>query len=165
LYRVAKVVSNFVVRKEYGVAAIHKLQIGQFMCLDLLSHICATMQDMTHGTIKSQFYFTSESHIHSLLNLLCYSGLPKLTPLNCYEVNYLAHIVFKLYEDFGAAPSSARRWLVEVYFSPGAHRSTFSAKTDDDISPVYPMVLLHRSPIPLHCFEKICVSLGESQEK
>jgi len=158
LYRVTKVVGNFIMRKEYGVVPIHKLQIGQFVCLDLLTHICQTMTEMIKGNIKSQFYFTSESHIHALLNLLCYSGLPGLVPVENYEVNYLSHIVFKLYEDMSVPAHLANHWIVEVYFSPGAHRSTFSAKTDDDISPVYPMMLLSREPIPLDVIQNKCSS-------
>ena len=48
-------------------------------------------------------YFSSESHIHSLRNVLLLSGVPLnptvATTLEAIELNYLSHGVFRLYED------------------------------------------------------------------
>ncbi len=157
LYRVAKVLGDFVILKEYGHQPIHKFQIGQLVCMDLLTHIKDTMKEMAQGSVTSQFYFTSESHIHCLLNLISYAGLQEIVQLQNFRVNYLSHIVFKLYEDLRVDESDPHRWTIEIYFSPGAHRSTFSAKTDHDISPVYPMSLITHVPLPLSRLESICL--------
>lgn len=44
-------------------------------------------------TSMAHFYFTSETQIHSLLNLLSYSGLSEFERMADVHVNYLSHIV------------------------------------------------------------------------
>lgn len=164
LYRVAKVVSNLVILKEYGLQPIHKLQIGEFVCLPLLCHIFHRVEEIVEGKRSAQFYFTSESHIHCLLNLLCYSGISQFKQLEEFRVNYLSHIVFKIYEDVRFPENHSRRWTIDVLFSPGVHRSTFSAKTDNDISPVYPLKPITRAPITLRQLASISVEQMKKKE-
>ena len=52
--------------------------------------------------------------------------------------------------------------FLQVLFSPGVHRSTFSAQTMDDISPVFPMSPITRKDITIEQLESICPILPES---
>ena len=59
--------------------------------------------------VRTRLYFTSESHIHSLVNIIRYGGLfpdpdKEWAAADKYlstvtELNYLSHLVFLLYED------------------------------------------------------------------
>ena len=84
--------------------------------------------------VRTRIYFTSESHIHALVNVLryCHIGLDNADPLVCEsgqnilwntpELDYMSHIVFRMYENQqvrkGAFAASAwrgwnrRMWLV-----------------------------------------------------
>jgi hypothetical protein len=88
--------------------------------------------------VKTRLYFTSESHMHSLLNVLRYAyvaddGLaaPHSTHLKKLEqvdeLDYLSHIVFRLFEvKEDDAPTT---FIVRVGFSPGV---TVSTSMDND---------------------------------
>jgi inositol hexakisphosphate/diphosphoinositol-pentakisphosphate kinase len=78
--------------------------------------------------IRTRLYFTSESHLHTLLNVLRFAGEGKVvlskpgvdfvnqTP----ELCYLTQVVFRLFEDTSRPMEEARRFRVEILFSPGA---------------------------------------------
>lgn len=83
------------------------------------------MTDAGYNTIKSvnrhvrtRLYFTSESHVHSLVNAFRYVGdnLPSGSFLSqesskllaeVSELDYLTHIVFRLYENFKVRRSTS----------------------------------------------------------
>lgn len=82
--------------------------------------------------VRTRLYFTSESHIYSLLTVLKYGRLfdekgddqwkNSLNYLNTVpELNYLTQIVIMLYEDPNVEPESDKRFHVELHFSPGAY--------------------------------------------
>ena len=83
--------------------------------------------------IRTRLYFTSESHLHSLLNVLRFTQsdspdclespltkearrMLKATP----ELCYLTQIVLRLFEDVNQPPEHPKRFRVEISFSPGA---------------------------------------------
>ncbi|GIY20803.1 inositol hexakisphosphate and diphosphoinositol-pentakisphosphate kinase [Caerostris extrusa] len=93
--------------------------------------------------VRTRLYFTSESHIHSLLTVLRYGGLLDL-PEKCLlcsclpedsqdeqwrrameyvsavsELNYMTQVVIMLYEDPTKDVCSEERFHVELHFSPG----------------------------------------------
>lgn len=83
--------------------------------------------------VRTRLYFTSESHIHSLMNLLRYGNLiPKTNGIDkqwqramrflssVTEYNYMTQLVIMLYEDPNKDPASEERFHVELHFSPGA---------------------------------------------
>nr|CAH8874372.1 unnamed protein product [Trichobilharzia regenti] len=81
--------------------------------------------------VRSRLYFTSESHIHSLLTCLRYGDLADVLTdeqwrramdyvSSVSEINYLAQIVIMIYEDPTVEPKTEKRFHVELHFSPGA---------------------------------------------
>ena len=80
-------------------------------------------------TVFTRMYFTSESHIHGILNVLRYGisssgqravteeGLRALDEISEYD--YLSHILLKMYENEMYDMADPRRFRVELSFSPG----------------------------------------------
>ncbi|CAB3364584.1 Hypothetical predicted protein [Cloeon dipterum] len=97
LYICAKYLADIVIPQEYGLSKQNKLTIGQGICTPLLKKIRADLQRnieefgeenvnrlnprYSHGVsspgrhVRTRLYFTSESHVHSLLTVLRYGGL------------------------------------------------------------------------------------------
>jgi hypothetical protein len=80
--------------------------------------------------IRTRLYFTSESHLHTMLNVLRFAGIDGKRPIlskdgidainNTRELCYLTQIVIRLFEDTGRNMDDSRRFRVEILFSPGA---------------------------------------------
>lgn len=75
--------------------------------------------------VRTRLYFTSESHLYTLLNVLrypgdgepcafCAGGLARLEEVA--ELSYLTQVVFRLFED----KKDPSKFRCEVSFSPGA---------------------------------------------
>ncbi|KAH8869007.1 Inositol hexakisphosphate and diphosphoinositol-pentakisphosphate kinase 2 [Schistosoma japonicum] len=134
---------------EYGITKEEKLVIGQRICTPLMRKILsdARYTDVDECTrlhagyskgvasperfVRSRLYFTSESHIHSLLTCLRYGDLADVVSdeqwsramdyvSSISEINYLAQIVIMIYEDPTVEPKTEKRFHVELHFSPGA---------------------------------------------
>lgn len=77
--------------------------------------------------IRTRLYFTSASHIYSLINLLTLGDnrfLISRTPpeesrdaLNVLYLGYLSHIEFRLYENLVLRPNDPQRFRLEISFS------------------------------------------------
>ncbi|XP_078687109.1 inositol hexakisphosphate and diphosphoinositol-pentakisphosphate kinase 2-like [Branchiostoma floridae x Branchiostoma belcheri] len=149
LYTLSKSLADVIIPQEYGIMQQEKLEIAQAICTPLLKKIRAdlhrTQEDDTVNRlnpkysrgilspdrhVRTRLYFTSESHIHSLLSILRYGGLcldsdeqwkRALEYMSAVtELNYMTQIVIMLYEDPKAEPESETRFHVELHFSPGA---------------------------------------------
>ena len=82
---------------------------------------------------RTRLYFTSESHIHSLLTVLTHGGLVEggvedeqwcraMEYVSLVsELNYMTQIVIMLYEDPTKDSNSEERFHVELHFSPGVN--------------------------------------------
>jgi inositol hexakisphosphate/diphosphoinositol-pentakisphosphate kinase len=77
--------------------------------------------------VRSRLYFTSESHLHSLLNVLRFPS-SAASPLSqkgqdilasASELCYLTQVVLRLFEDHSKPVTFSRRFRVEIMFSPG----------------------------------------------
>ncbi|XP_071553382.1 inositol hexakisphosphate and diphosphoinositol-pentakisphosphate kinase 2 isoform X6 [Temnothorax nylanderi] len=153
LYTYAKSLADIVIPQEYGLTVQEKLTIGQGICTPLLKKIRADLQRnieeseetvnrlnprYSHGVsspgrhVRTRLYFTSESHVHSLLTVLRYGGLLDVVKDEQWrrameyvsmvsELNYMSQIVVMLYEDPTKDPSSEERFHVELHFSPGVN--------------------------------------------
>ncbi|XP_062998667.1 inositol hexakisphosphate and diphosphoinositol-pentakisphosphate kinase 1 [Elgaria multicarinata webbii] len=149
LFRLSKALADIVIPQEYGIKKQEKLDIAVGFCLPLIRKIQLDLQ-RTHEDesvnklhplysrgvlspgrhVRTRLYFTSESHVHSLLNVFRYGGLldesrdPQWKRAMDYlsaisELNYMTQIVVMLYEDNNKEPSSEERFHVELHFSPG----------------------------------------------
>ncbi|CAH1401618.1 unnamed protein product [Nezara viridula] len=153
LYIHAKYLADIVIPQEYGMTPVEKLAISQGICTPLLKKIRADLQRnieeseenvnrlnprYSHGVsspgrhVRTRLYFTSESHIHSLLTVLRYGGLisdPKDEQWRrameyvsmVSELNYMSQVVILLYEDPTKDPNTEERFHVELHFSPGVN--------------------------------------------
>ncbi|XP_059559281.1 inositol hexakisphosphate and diphosphoinositol-pentakisphosphate kinase 1 isoform X15 [Myotis daubentonii] len=141
LLRLSKALADVVIPQEYGISREEKLEIAVGFCLPLLRKILLDLQrthedEYSRGVlspgrhVRTRLYFTSESHVHSLLNVFRYGGLldetkdaqwqRALAYLSAIsELNYMTQIVIMLYEDNTQDPLSEERFHVELHFSPG----------------------------------------------
>ncbi|PQQ06741.1 inositol hexakisphosphate and diphosphoinositol-pentakisphosphate kinase 2 isoform X1 [Prunus yedoensis var. nudiflora] len=87
--------------------------------------------------VRTRLYFTSESHIHSLMNvlrycnldeslqgedgLICYSALERL--FKTKELDYMSYIVLRMFENTAVALEDPKKFRVEMTFSRGADLS------------------------------------------
>ncbi|KAK9516320.1 hypothetical protein VZT92_024258 [Zoarces viviparus] len=149
LFRLSRALADIVIPQEYGISKAEKLDIAQAYCVPLMKKIQLDMQRthedeavnklhplysrgvMSPGRhVRTRLYFTSESHVHSLLSVFRYGGLlddekdqqwkQAMDYLSAVtELNYMTQIVIMLYEDNNKDPSSEERFHVELHFSPG----------------------------------------------
>ncbi|XP_026354304.1 inositol hexakisphosphate and diphosphoinositol-pentakisphosphate kinase 2 isoform X6 [Ursus arctos] len=150
LYRLSKALADIVIPQEYGITKAEKLEIAKGYCTPLVRKIRSDLQrtqdddtvNKLHPVysrgvlsperhVRTRLYFTSESHVHSLLSMLRYGALCNeskdeqwkraMDYLNVVnELNYMTQIVIMLYEDPNKDLSSEERFHVELHFSPGA---------------------------------------------
>ncbi|XP_042424576.1 inositol hexakisphosphate and diphosphoinositol-pentakisphosphate kinase VIP1-like isoform X2 [Zingiber officinale] len=87
--------------------------------------------------VRTRLYFTSESHIHSLMNVLRYCNLDESLQgedsLVCNsaldhlhktrELDYMSYIVFRMFENTEVALEDPKRFRMEMTFSRGADLS------------------------------------------
>ena len=132
LFQLAMAFENSVVPQEYGKDSVEKRVIGSKVCGALLEKIKYDLNvaqsdkltdmrfhlDHSHSedldinslgrAVRTRLYFTSESHLHTLLNVLRYpgpgedcaisaEGLSMLDEVN--ELSYLTQIVLRLFVD------------------------------------------------------------------
>ncbi|XP_072138273.1 inositol hexakisphosphate and diphosphoinositol-pentakisphosphate kinase 2 isoform X3 [Mobula birostris] len=150
LFKLSKALADIIIPQEYGINKEEKLDIAYGYCLPLIKKMQLDLQRthedesvnklhplysrgvMSPGRhVRTRLYFTSESHVHSLLSLFRYGGLlgelkdqqwkRAMDYLGAVsELNYMTQIVIMLYEDNNKDPSSEERFHVELHFSPGA---------------------------------------------
>ncbi|XP_061132765.1 inositol hexakisphosphate and diphosphoinositol-pentakisphosphate kinase 2 isoform X12 [Syngnathus typhle] len=149
LFRLSRALADIVIPQEYGINKAEKLDIAYAYCLPLVRKIQLDLQRthedesvnklhplysrgvMSPGRhVRTRLYFTSESHVHSLLSIFRYGGLldeekdqqwNRAMDYLCAvsELNYMTQIVIMLYEDNNKDLSSEERFHVELHFSPG----------------------------------------------
>uniref|UniRef100_A0A672JFW0 Inositol hexakisphosphate and diphosphoinositol-pentakisphosphate kinase n=1 Tax=Salarias fasciatus TaxID=181472 RepID=A0A672JFW0_SALFA len=148
LFRLSRALADIIIPQEYGITKAEKLDIAQAYCVPLMKKIQLDLQRthedeavnklhplysrgvMSPGRhVRTRLYFTSESHVHSLLSMFRYGGLLDETDQQwkqamdylsaVTELNYMTQIVIMLYEDNNKDPSSEERFHVELHFSPG----------------------------------------------
>jgi inositol-hexakisphosphate/diphosphoinositol-pentakisphosphate 1-kinase len=162
LYEVSKAMADCVVPQEYGTTIEEKRSVGVQICHGLLEKVkydlgvartdnevdmryminmeyAADLPINTMGRrIRTRLYFTSESHLHTVLNVFRF-GFPtencdQVSPLlsedgarilnGTPELCYLTHVVLRVFEDSRTEMmNDPRRYRVEILFSPGAHHT------------------------------------------
>jgi inositol hexakisphosphate/diphosphoinositol-pentakisphosphate kinase len=157
----------------------------------VLHRLCPTYaQDINSPLrhVRTRIYFTSESHCHALVNVLRYCGLCPATDSMCSsdsvsehgtdgipivgeggqrllhsvsELDYMTHIVFRMFENKKLALDDPRRFRVEILFSPGAAHDPYEVLVmrADHVVPIVPRVPIHgggESGVPLASLEAAC---------
>ncbi|KAI8824538.1 histidine phosphatase superfamily-domain-containing protein [Fimicolochytrium jonesii] len=128
LYAKSKAMFDFVAPKEYGIENEEKLEIGVLSSVALLRQLVADLQ-LARSSPKpsARFYFTKESKIIALLNIVLLCGLPtRIGKVD--ELDYLTQITFELYErarGLGTEDDEqlAREYSLRIGFSQGAHHA------------------------------------------
>lgn len=124
-YERASLLSDLVIPLEYGIEPAHKLDIAGTIARPLLEEIAKGINHIVNGSIiKSRFYFTSESSVHTLLHALLHSGLPGVKRYKAgVELSYLTQIVFNVYK-YEDAPVN-ESYKIIISFSNGTGYSPF----------------------------------------
>ncbi|XP_027930008.1 inositol hexakisphosphate and diphosphoinositol-pentakisphosphate kinase VIP2-like isoform X3 [Vigna unguiculata] len=100
--------------------------------------------------VRTRLYFTSESHIHSLMNVLRYCNLDESLleeeSLVCYnalqrlyrtkELDYMSYIVLRMFENTEVDLEDPKRFRIELTFSRGADLSPLE-KNDSEASSLH----------------------------
>ncbi|KAK7696000.1 hypothetical protein QCA50_000640 [Cerrena zonata] len=123
LYGRAKALFDLVAPQEYGIEPEEKEEIGVLTSLSLLRNVVNDLESARNNEECSlTLYFTKESHIHTLVNLVLFSGLP-IANRRIPELDYCSHIQFELYErNFGRGKSD-KEYSIRISLSEGAHSS------------------------------------------
>jgi len=165
VYHLSRCLADVVVPQEYGQTRLDKFRLGSKLANKLAHKIETDLNDaiaeeraeaVDHHRLDPRFarelgiksvdrhvltrvYFTSESHMHSLLNILRFahcasSGLasPSDSALQdldkMEELDYLCHIVLRLFEV--SQVDGTKKCIVKVAFSPGVNvDAPFDEKT------------------------------------
>ena len=143
----------------------------------VLHRLCPTYaQDINSPLrhVRTRIYFTSESHCHSLVNVIRYcqlglgvdaeglvSEMGQHRLHEALELDYMTHIVFRMFERKSLALNDPGRFRVEILFSPGAAHDPYAIVPlrKNHVIPIVPRVPIHDgdgSGVPLVRLEAAC---------
>ncbi|OQS07556.1 inositol hexakisphosphate and diphosphoinositol-pentakisphosphate kinase [Thraustotheca clavata] len=170
--------AHALVPQEYGIDIHEKLHIGTNMCHSLLKKMRDDLNlarglsvthrldpsyatkdiKSTHRSVRTRLYFTSESHLHTLLNVLRHSVTRRDEdcPISVAgrkwveeipELCYMTHIVVRVFERRGLSNMDPRRFRVELSLSPGATGNPLEEFTPQKPLPVAPLHVISKDSL------------------
>ncbi|KAI8107858.1 hypothetical protein M9435_002885 [Picochlorum sp. BPE23] len=120
--------------------------------------------------VRTRIYFTSESHCHSLVNVLryCHLGLGNESIIGengeaylhkTSELDYMTHVVLRMFENKSLPLQDPGRFRVELLFSPGAGHNPHEVVPirKDHVIPIVPRTAIHKGDeggVTLHELEQ-----------
>jgi len=114
--------ASWVVSQEYGCTEGAKKKISEEVVRPLMDKIISDLRQMRERSqlqTVSRFYFTSESHLNTLHTMIeSRLGMPLSGTRN---EDYIAHFVFRMWEDTVVPVNDPRRFLVEIWHSQGSN--------------------------------------------
>ncbi|OQS00903.1 inositol hexakisphosphate and diphosphoinositol-pentakisphosphate kinase [Achlya hypogyna] len=184
--------AHALVPQEYGIDVHEKLHIGTNMCHSLLKKMRDDLDlargfNITHRldpsyatkdiksknrSVRTRLYFTSESHLHTLLNVLRHSVTRKEEdcPISVAgrkwveeipELCYMTHIVVRVFERCGLDSLDPRRFRVEVSLSPGATGNPLEDFSPKKPLPVAPLHVISKDSLTCQAFQDyICKAIA-----
>lgn len=203
LLEISSALSHALVPQEYGINVDEKIFIGSAMCRTLLSKINTDLDlarglgpdvlkhhnthrldasyaknvKSTHRSVRSRLYFTSESHLHSLLNVLRYGReeCPIKSPIgeearkwveDIPELCYMTHFALRVFERVQFPLNDPQRFRVEISVSPGADQDPLTSDPEKQLE-VAPLKIISREG--LTCQELVdyvadCIAYAEQNE-
>ena len=131
----------------------------------------------TSRHVRTRVYFTSESHLHALVNVIRYAHLAAGEQSACAplvsaageaalarvsELDYMSTVVFRMFELKGVDPKDPNKFRMELLFSPGAAGDPFAAPEGSHALPVTPRVPLWADPAggPALTLNRVEATLG-----
>lgn len=182
--------SHALVPQEYGMHIHEKLKIGRDMCRNLLKKIRDDFDiargletyrldpqyakdkyiKSAHRSVRTRLYFTSESHIQTLLNVLRFKSGSISSPItdearewisDIPELCYMTHIVIRIFERFEFEPNDPRRFRAQVMLSPGATGDPIDVAATGKPSDVEPARVCSDEDLTCDQLQKyICEAIG-----
>ena len=170
LYNIVSKLACFLMPLEYGINIEEKFNIGIKLIKPLLTKIKNDLlwyeinnktedflqenkynnETNNDKNVKTRFYFTSQSHLYSLFNVIVY-GLDSFLVddkdninqiWKIFDMDYCSHIVFRLFENFNVQKNDEKRYRIEIVISPGANKDPiFTDK--EHMLPVNPWIIVN----------------------
>ncbi|KIW71690.1 hypothetical protein PV04_03825 [Phialophora macrospora] len=147
-YTAVKALTGYVKARQYGITDDEKLRIGLLISLNLLEEIGDDLEELqASNNAKSFVYFTDESHMRGLFNLIVL-GLPQLTIKTIPEFDDLSQMCFELWESARETEDGPEyKYSIQISVSPGCHvDDPFSIEMDSK----HFIPSQHRVPISSH---------------
>jgi len=180
IFGASRTLASYVVPQEYGIEPVHKVSIGLQIAWKMLAKLLqdmlagmdaerhmeervhrldtSAMTDVRSGDrhVRTRLYFTSESHIHSLFNVLRFGsevfavqhednmeerGVQSIfsdearAKFDKLELGYLTHIVFRVLHKKQADPNLPSSYAVQVLVSQGVRQHIQTPATTRPPSP------------------------------
>ncbi|KAJ4460437.1 putative Inositol hexakisphosphate and diphosphoinositol-pentakisphosphate kinase 1 [Paratrimastix pyriformis] len=138
----AKPFADLVGSQEFGITHEEKIKIGSLIAGPLLGSVLDDIDKAGLSPSRSlSLYFTSEAHMHSMLNVLLLSGPKAIIDRDSIsEIDYMTHFIFKVFEK----PQNQQP-RVEAYFSTGAVYSPNMELGPNHAVPIDSTMLLYES--------------------
>jgi hypothetical protein len=126
LYELCNTLFDYIFPQQYGISSDEKLEIGLLYSLPLLQEMVRDIEELQASQDESSFfYFTTRSHIYTLLNCLLEGSLQvRMRPHELANLDSLSGICFELYENENKTLDDSMdryAYSIKITLSRGCH--------------------------------------------